>query len=465
VAEPGTTGAGWGRAAPWLAAGAVLVAFAGALGGPFQFDDWNVIVDDPRVGSLGAWWRSMPGIRPVLKLSYAVNHASGLGVAGFHALNVAIHAANAALALLLVRRLEERLAGQGPPGAAVPGVAALLFALHPVQTEAVTYVSGRSASLAGAFALGAVLLHVAGRDGAPRWLSWAGAPALFALALGTREQAVALPFVLLAVDAADARRPFSWRAALRATAGHWLVLAAAGAAFLASPVYRGLVAESLALRGPWANLLTHLRALAWLGGQVLWPGGLEADPVLPVVARLDAPTALAGAGVLATLAGGIALLRRRPAVALALLWTLLWLPLAGWWLPRPEPANDRQLYLALLGPAWLLARALAGGEGGRRWRRAVAGALVAALAFGTVARNRIYADEVTFWAAATEATPRNARAWNNLGFALAGRCRTAEAEAALRRAVELDPDGFRAAMNLELLRNGEPLGPREPACP
>jgi len=61
--------------------------------------------------------------------------------------------------------------------------------------------------------------------------------------------------------------------------------------------------------------------------------------------------------------------------------------------------------------------------------------------------------------------PGNPRAHANLGFALAARCRTAEAEAALERALELDPAQLRAAVNLRLLREGLPLGPREPACP
>ena len=82
--------------------------YLNALGASFQFDDWNVIVNDTRVQSLAAWWHSMPGIRPLLKLTYAVNHATGFGVVGFHAVNIAIHAANALLVLLLLERLSRR---------------------------------------------------------------------------------------------------------------------------------------------------------------------------------------------------------------------------------------------------------------------------------------------------------------------------------------------------------------------
>lgn len=132
-------------------------------------------------------------------------------------------------------------------------------------------------------------------------------------------------------------------------------------------------------------------------------------------------------------------------------------------MPRPEPANDRQLYLALLGPAWLAGRALAPWAAGGLRRAAVA-ALVLALAAATSARNLVYADEVRFWEAVLARSPANARAHNNLAVALAGRCRVPEAEAALRRALELERGYARAAVNLSLLHEGEPLGPDGQRC-
>lgn len=467
LAEPGTPGgAGAPHLAPALVACAVAAAYAGAFAGAFQFDDWNVVVRDPRVQSLEAWWRSMPGIRPLLKATYAVNHASGLGLAGFHAVNVALHVGSALLAFALVARLEARCAAPGArPGPLVPALAALLFALHPIQTEAVTYVSGRSAALAGALALASALAFVAGRDGARPALAGVASPLLFACALGAKEVAFVLPAVLVLLEATSAARPFSWRGALRATAPHWAVLAGGVALFLASPVYRRMVGASLALRDPAANVVTHLHGLAWLGGQVLRPDRLDADPVL------GAPgfaAATAGGAVVVATVVGLALLRRRPAAAAALLWTVLWLPAAGWVVPRNEPANDRQAYLALLGPAWLAARLLAPlarGAGARRAAgAAVLVALLVALAAATAARNRIYADEVRFWEAVLATSPANARAHNNLAVALAARCRLGDAEAALRRALAVDPENVRAAVNLRLVREGAPLGADEPAC-
>ena len=84
----------------------VALAYANALDGPFQFDDWNVIVDNPAVHSWATWWHFMPGIRPLLKATYTANWTSGFGTAGFHAVNVVLHAINA----LLVREIVVALA-------------------------------------------------------------------------------------------------------------------------------------------------------------------------------------------------------------------------------------------------------------------------------------------------------------------------------------------------------------------
>jgi protein O-mannosyl-transferase len=429
---------------------AVLAAHATGLQGGYQLDDWRVIVGDPRVQSLAAWWASMPGIRPLLKLTYALNNQSGLGLPGFHAVNLAIHASAAALAYLLLLRLGRRL---GIEGRGVALLGALVFALHPVQAESVTYLSGRSASLSGALGLASALAFTAGRDEGRRWLVHLASPLLMALALCVKETAVVLPAALLLLEAVDLRRPFSWREALRATSAHLALAAAAAAAFLASPVYRSMLGRSLSLRPPGLQLLTQARATAWLAGQLVPLRGLSADPALEPVATASAGAVLLALVVLAVAAAALLLLRRRPAPALAAAWFLCWLAPQGWWLPRAEPASERQLYLALLGPAWLAALALSR----LPWPRAravTAGALLLLLGAATAARSRVYRDEVTFWTDAVQKAPGSARAHGNLGYALALACRPAEAGAAFLRAASLDPADPRPRVNLRLLREG-----------
>lgn len=461
---------------------AIAAAYANALGASFQFDDWEVIVRDPRVQGLAAWWDAMPGIRPLLKLSYALNHASGFGVVGFHAVNVVIHAVDAllvmALADRLVRRSEDRdgdATGRARPGfGARPGVplaAALLFALHPLQTEAVTYASGRSTALSTGFALASILLGIAAQDAGRRRTGLVAA-SLVAMLLGlaVKESAVVVPAALMLWRATDPSRPATLRDLLRFSALHWLVLLAALAAALALPTYQHLVATSLATRSPGENLVAQTRAVLYLLGQIVRIDRLNADPALPAITQLDATGLVGAIALVAVPALAWARRRRAPIAAFAVLWTVLWLLPTNSLLARLDLVNDRQAYGALFGPALLAALALSRLAGRGRASSAVALVALVVLAFGlgvaTHRRNTVYRDEVVFWRAVIEDSPRNARAYNNLGIALAERCDEAGAIRAWRRALALDPGYVRAAVNLRLALEGA-VGDATPdaACP
>lgn len=442
-----------GRAAPAIVVAAVAVTYANAFGGDFQFDDWNVIVDDPRVQGLAAWWQSMPGIRPLLKLTYAANHASGLGLAGFHAVNVALHAANALLVLALLARLALRAGADRPSAAFAALMAALAFAVHPAQTEAVTYLSGRSTALAAFFALASLLAWVEGRERRAAWLALGASPVLFAAALAAKEYAAVLPLALLLWQAAGSRDRPGIAAALRATAAHWLVLLLALAAAAASPTYRRLLETSYEVRSVAENLWVQAQAIVYLAGQLVRFDRLNADPMLAVAPPFSVTAAMALMAVAGAAIGGVALLRQRPAIAFGVLWFLLWLAPTNSLLPRLDVVNDRQLYLALMGPAWLAGWALARVPR-RRWAAAAGAAVLAVLVLATAGRNTVYADEIAFWRDVARKSPHSARALNNLGYAYAQAGRRAEAEAAFRQALQVAPQDWRAASNLRLLREG-----------
>ncbi len=442
-AEPGARRV-W---APYAVLGAAVAgAYANAIGASFQFDDWNVIVDEPRVATLAAWWDSMPGIRPLLKLSYAVNHVVASGPAGFHAVNVLIHLANACLVLALFARATTR-------GVALVG--ALVFALHPVQTEAVTYVSGRSTSLMAFFALASLLTWLGGRS---RYLS----AALFAAALLVKETAAILPLAILLMGRGNS--PFSPRSGIRGASQekgefplpHLVVLATAGLAAILSPTYRHLFTTSVNVRSIGVNLLTQAQAVVYLVGQLVRFDRLNADPALAVIDTFTPRVAADAAIVLGLIAFGIASIVRRPAIAFGILWFFLWLLPTNSILPRLDVANDRQLYLALLGPAWLVALAVGAVTAKRGPAVRIAAALVLVVGLGTAThrRNQVYADEIVFWEDVTGKSPENGRAFNNLGYAYALTSRNDAAEAALRRALAIDPQDVRAAANLRLLREG-----------
>lgn len=432
---------------------AVCAAYFNSFAGDYQFDDYNVIVRDASVVSFGGWLQAQPSIRPLLKLTYTLNNVSGLGLYGFHVVNLLIHLAASLLVYAVLRRLthdddvvfrDQRLAAF---------LAALVFALHPAQTEAVTYLSGRSTSLAAMFALLSALLWLRGREYEdPRDL-YLRSPFAFLLALLCKEYVVVLPLALLLAARLQAGRLRWLRSALRESAAHWLVLAVAVAAALAVPRYRELALASLDARDIGINLLTQAHAIAYLAGQLVRIDRLNPDPGLPVVATLDASGTVIVVAVIATLVVGLLALRRHPVLAFSILWFFLWLAPTNSFIPRLDVANDRQLYVALIGPAFGTARVLL-----RLLPRVLQWALVpllvAGLAYATWQRNSVYVDEIAFWRDVAEKSPHNARAFANLGNALALACRTMEAERALSMAFELDPNATQPVINLALLRAG-----------
>ncbi len=425
---------------------ALALAYLPSLGASFQFDDWNVIVRDPRVQSLAAWLASMPGIRPLLKLSYALNHELGGGTAAFRAVNVGVHALNSALVAVVLRGLGLRLALEPRAAGLAALVAAAVFALHPVQTEAVTYVSGRSTSLSTSFALLALLAWLRGLDTpAERRWRWASL-VVFALALGVKEAPVALPLVMSAWLVG--RR--AHRASIpRRVAPHFALLLAGGVfVVLAWPPYR-------------AVLDGEPRRAQPIGTNLLTPGGCDRLAARPAAAHSAAcstptrrcprwwhrtcPTRCAPAPCWQWRARACCCCHV-PLSGFAIVWFFVWLLPTNSLVPRLDVVNDRQLYLAIVGPGWLLGlavrtrlAALRPRHAAHRPRRAApplgVALLAAGLATATRARNRVYADEIAFWRDVARKSPRNARAANNLGYAYALACRDAEALAEFARAM------------------------------
>jgi len=432
-----------------------LAAYANAFQGTFQFDDYNVIVLNPHVQSLAAWWQSMPGIRPLLKLSYALNISSGLGLFGFHLFNLALHGANGILVYRVLRAFARR-AGMARHGVRAAWFAAALFVVHPINSEAVTYLSGRSMSLMTLFYLGSLLAYVrrAENGRGARWLS----PVLFAGALLVKESAVTLPLALLLWEATDRARSNAVHPELvegrteslaERQLWHWALLAAGLVVIAASPTYRWMLEASWSLHPLSDSLSAQPQAILYLIGQALRIGALNADPALPWAASTLAQTA----AVAAALLFGLTQLRRRPWLGFGLTWFFLQLlPTHTLW-PRLDAVNERHFYLAGIGLFWLAGYAASrlAEYGNARWWRLPALLLIAALALATELRNSVYRDEIAFWADVAAKAPHNARAFNNLGYAYRQEGRIAEAESAYRRALALDPENLRAAANLRAL--------------
>jgi protein O-mannosyl-transferase len=450
--------------APLLSPVSVLVlaiglTWAASLDASFQFDDWNVIVGDLRVQTLAAWWHSLPGIRPVLKLSYAAGNALGGSPRVFRLFNIGVHALNAALLFGLLHR-RARL----QPALLTALAAAMIFALEPVQTEAVTYLSGRSSCLVALPCLvslwcwdlaferpSGTALHVLGI-------------LCYAIAVGIKETALVLPAILWIWHAT---KPGGTRPSYRIAFAYTLAAAAMLVAALTSGTYRQLLATSLQARSIPTNLLIQAQACGYLVLDLLRLSALNADPQMAAVAPAH--------GIVAVLCG-LAWLsvptlawinrHRAPEAAFGVLWFFVWLLPTNSVLPRLDVANDRQLYLALVGPAWIVAqllRHLYAHSSVCAW--SLLALLAAILGTASAQRNLVYETEITFWQDISRQSPGNARAANNLGIAFAVACRDEDASREFRRAIALEPDGFRARINLQLLDSHELTRRDSGGCP
>ena len=437
---------------------ATLAAYCRIMGGPFLYDDVGSILENPSIRHLSTALRPPDGLtvsgRPVLNLSFAINYmASGTGVWSYHALNIAIHAAAALVLFGIVRRtLANSRAGSRPFGECL-GMAfaiALIWAVHPLQTESVAYVVQRAESLMGLFYLMTLYAFVRHAEADSRASLWAALSVVSCLlGMATKEAMATAPVIVLLYD-----RTFiagSFREAWRRRKAVHLALAACWAplAFLvAGTGGRGGTAGFGSGVPWWAYGLTQFRAIALYLRLSLWPRPLIGDygRVIP-----GDPLAMAvgAAVVLAMAAATLLLLRRRPPVGFLGAWILLVLAPSSSVVPvSTEIIAEHRMYLPLAGVVALGVLALHAALGRRRLFAAAVGLL--ALAFGilTVLRIGVYESAYAFWSDVVLKNPGNAGAWNNLGNILGGRGDLDGAVADYRRALALAPAYADAHANL-----------------
>ncbi len=428
---------------------ATLAAYANSLGGAFQFDDYNVIVDYPVVHSWQAWLANLGhGLRPLLKLTYLLNWLSGWGAPGFHAVNLLIHCTNALLVMFLARRY---LAAR-PPGQekwTIPLVAALLFAVHPVQTEAVTYICGRSASLMTLFSLGALAVHAAADGKHERLARWLAVPLLFAAAIACKETAITLPPALLLWDLCEGR---TWRSICRRQWPVWLTTLTITITLVKLPAYRSILVNSMGLHNLTTNVLTTFTAFFYLLGKWLWPLHLNIDPDLAVV-RNPAEALPQMAGVILLCSAAWLARRKRPWLTLAIGWLVLQLVPLYLLVPRQDIANERQLYPAAV--FLFVALAIELSYLPPRWSKAVVAVLLTGCCLLTVQRNKVYKNEISLWENTVKLSPNKARVHNNLGYAYMLAGREEKARQQYMAALAIDPSFFLARNNLKNLAKEE----------
>lgn len=493
-AEPATS---WRHALATLLAIELVVAFAyaNALDGGFLLDARALIPLNPNV-HVASWSRvaalftqdywnpfGAGGLyRPATTSSFLLNHAvlgNGDRPLGYHLTNVALHLGCVALLYALVLRV-----GRRPWSAAV---AAALFGLHPIATEAVTYIAGRADLLMTAGTLAALWIHAGSAGGS-------GALVAFALAAGVatfaKESGLVLIGMLLAHDVLLGSR----RGARARYAAIVVVLALYALGRFAAAASDVPVTATPALDNPLVAVdplrarLTALALIARSVGLLLWPRALSADYSCCTITPLGWPPSPGEIATLLLVLGGAsgvatwAWRQRRShpeRTFFVLVAALAALPASNLLVVIGTPLAERTLYLPCAGLAALLASML--DDARRRVPRAGVIALHAALAVVLIAftvrtrlRNEDWRSETALWSSAVAVVPDSAKANAALAaalFAADGQRADLDPIIALgERAIALQPDYQNALVALgghyvvkgdRLAAAGQPAAARE----
>ena len=470
------------RSHSWFAIGVVTIlalgiglSYVNSLSIGFEFDDAYLITNNPWIRSLAniprffydplvlTVVRENADLRPILQITYALNYAvSGLQPWSYHLLNMAIHWVAALLVFLIVRdHLWWPASERGPASAArwPAAAAALFFALAPLNSQPLVYMSARSALLCTTLYLGAFFASLRGR----RRL----AAGLLALALLTKAIAITLPVMLAAYDFLYRDRTRYRRLDLylddwRQVARLILLTVLVDLAYL---LYRHFlippwVTETFkqSFTTPWIWFMTEWSAYLYYVRLFLWPDALSIDHELPYAVSLLEPRAFLPLAVLVIWIGAaLRWSRQQPMVAFATVWFFVTLAPESTFAPLAEVINDHRPYIATsLGLsvllAWVLYTACA-----RLGRRAPA--VFACVCFGLCAaavpvtwhRNWQWQDSRRIWVDATEKYPPNGRAWMNAGIAFMERGDMDTASRYFEQARVLRPNYPYVYLNISIL--------------
>ena len=449
-------------------AGIVVIAglcYLNSFQGSFHYDDYHSIRDNPSIRMLAnaTDFFTDPSMfsvdtdksmyRPLLLLTYALNHAVGeYAVFGYHLVNIVLHACCALLcwgaSWLLFAGMPER--------GRMAALAGLLFAAYPLAAEPVNYISGRSDLLSTLFYLAAFVLHlrwrqqgILGAARSPRWYAFGAASLLcFAAGLLAKSTVITLPAVLILADWLILTGPGQRRRALATVipyhAGYWVV-AVAYVVLLRSTDFlqRSL---SSPVREWGTQLLTQIKVPAYYLKLIVFPVGLNVEHQFSESSSIAAPAVwLAGLLVLSIAVVGWVVRCRRVAVFPVVWAIIVILPVSV--MPLNVLVNERRLYLVLVAFAWSVALLL-----GSRLRRLFY-VWIAVLCLSVLQRNEVWATETSLWEDAAAKAPRMYRVQTNLGKALQLEGRDAEAMAAYHRAIDIDPRHGDAYNNIGILHH------------
>lgn len=439
-----------------LICGAALLAYANSLNGIFVFDDHSYIENNPAIYDLfnfKAIVEFHPS-RPFGTYTFALDYFIwGLNPSGYHLTNLLIHIMTSVLVWWLVTMLTS-VAGNPPHRGWIALTAALIFAVHPIHTEAVNYITQRYTSLAGFLYLAAVCFYMRARLTNDNWKFFAAS--LFAALLGawTREILVTLPAVLLMTEYFFLQKKSVSKNRIK----YFLLLIAVLAMIP--------MAYSFNTASVWSDkgfshshegehitagnyFLTQSRVLVKYLGLLVLPLQQNFEYDFAVSKNFLEPAVLVCFLSLAALIVLAWLIRRRsPLISFGIFWFFVTISIEGGLIPIPYVINEYRTYLPSVGYCIVVSALVLEWAKAPRLVAAVVVLLIAGYAYLTFERNKVWQDEIVFWEDVVKKSPNKSRPYDNLAQAYLAAGNSEKAVENLQKALAINSNNATTYTNL-----------------
>ncbi|MFH2000774.1 MAG: tetratricopeptide repeat protein [Planctomycetota bacterium] len=469
----------WALALLVLAAAPFWV-YSNSLDSPFVGDDIEYIERNPDI-RMSPFPGYLAKLRPLNKLTYWLQMKLHKGyMPGYHLVNISLHVLASLLLFFLLKKLLERFGPQDRPrqetSSAIPALAgALLFALHPIQTQAVNYTFARSELLCAVFLFSAMIVHCA-KDARRYGFGRAMAVGfMLFLALASKERAFMFVPCLILFDMVVrkqdtwAERNYRW---YRLVLPISLVVIAGLINFYIGfhDQHKGAIGKGQEvpefLPYFWTEMVVRFHYLKLY----IWPRDLSFDYHFTLREHLSDKVLLAAvAGHVIGLAGTLLIARKNGLVAFGIFWFFLFLLPTSGVAPAVLLMHEHWVYIPSLGifliAAVLLQRLFVRLEAPVARRTAMAGfaGLCILLGFLSHQRNKVWQEPLTLWLDASEHASERAWVWNHIGAAYVDRKEYDKALEALNKAEEIgEPTGAtRQCIGLCLMNQGDLEGAKK----
>jgi tetratricopeptide (TPR) repeat protein len=466
-----------------LIAAFTWVGYYNSLDVPFTFDDERNIVKNqsvlmpdlsPASMAEAAFGEGNPTPRPVAYLSFGINHAIGeLDVTGYHVVNIVIHMLNGWLVYLLALHLCPILlkSTEDKPKSVHAFFAlavALLFVSHPVQTQSVTYIVQRMASLCTLFYLAGMLCYIRGKMASKPSVRtyavwWGGAFVFWVLALGTKQFAVTLPLAIMLYEwiARGGSLKIQKRTLAVIGGGAALMLLVAvvfksglffnGGTF--TKLFNGYQYRDFTLVD---RVMTEARIVMHYIGLLVWPAPSRLTLVYDyeVSTSLIAPitTILSIFGLGAMAAAGVLVAKKSPLIAFGILWFMLHLAVESTIIPL-ELVYEHRLYVPIIGAGLLFAGCVFTLIKNPKAALAAVVVLSGVMLIATHDRNETWRDRLGMWQDNADKQPTEYRAYYNMAVIQRDEGNYQEAVDLLEQTIKTEPRNQQAmVMAAALLR-------------